>query len=305
MLYPSVYQILKAQAARAPEALAILAPGCRPLTYGGLYQHVRDAGIQLREIGIRRRDCVAVVLPDASQMAVAFLAVAAAATSAPLNPHYRIAEYGFYLSALQARALLVAAGVDSPAREAAYALGMQVIEIAPVMDGPAGQFTLMNVSQPSTSSGWPAQPDDVAMVLPTSGTTAQPKLVPLTHRNLCVSARQYWQSFTIDTGRPLSQRYAVVPHSWFGGGHLGDARGRGKPGLPSNFQGTRFFYLDSRVQTDLVYCSAHHTPGNPGSGFGARGSDRTGSSALDTLLLSAFTSNSDAGTRTDLWCTRH
>src|SRR5205085_12282233 len=34
----------------------------------------------------------------------------------------------------------------------------------------------------------PVQPDDVALVLSTSGTTSRPKLVPLTHANLCASA---------------------------------------------------------------------------------------------------------------------
>jgi oxalate---CoA ligase len=34
-----------------------------------------------------------------------------------------------------------------------------------------------------------AQPDDVSMVLHTSGTTSRPKIVPLSQRNLCASAR--------------------------------------------------------------------------------------------------------------------
>src|SRR5205823_5790991 len=33
-----------------------------------------------------------------------------------------------------------------------------------------------------------AQPDDVALVLHTSGTTSRPKLVPLTHTNICTAA---------------------------------------------------------------------------------------------------------------------
>ena len=33
-----------------------------------------------------------------------------------------------------------------------------------------------------------AQPDDLSMVLHTSGTTSRPKIVPLSQRNLCASA---------------------------------------------------------------------------------------------------------------------
>jgi long-subunit acyl-CoA synthetase (AMP-forming) len=32
-------------------------------------------------------------------------------------------------------------------------------------------------------------PDDIALVLHTSGTTSRPKIVPLAHRNVCASAR--------------------------------------------------------------------------------------------------------------------
>ena len=38
---------------------------------------------------------------------MAFLSVASAATSAPLNPAYRASEFDFYLSDLDAKALLV------------------------------------------------------------------------------------------------------------------------------------------------------------------------------------------------------
>jgi acyl-CoA synthetase (AMP-forming)/AMP-acid ligase II len=43
-------------------------------------------------------------------MAVAFLAVAFAATCAPLNPDYREKEFEFYLSDLDAKALIIQSG---------------------------------------------------------------------------------------------------------------------------------------------------------------------------------------------------
>ena len=45
-------------------------------------------------------------------MATAFLCVASAATSAPLNPAYRQDEFEFYLEDLKAEALIVEAGGD-------------------------------------------------------------------------------------------------------------------------------------------------------------------------------------------------
>ena len=108
-----------------------------PLTYSRLYQHMQDVGRQLHELGIGRQARVAMVLPEASEMAVAFLTVAAVATSAPLNPRYQVAEFQGTLSALQAQALLVAAAENSPARQAAHALGVAVIEVEPLLDSPA------------------------------------------------------------------------------------------------------------------------------------------------------------------------
>ena len=48
-------------------------------------------------------------------MATAFLAVAAGAVAAPLNPTYRGEEFEFYLTDLSAKALIVEAGASGPA----------------------------------------------------------------------------------------------------------------------------------------------------------------------------------------------
>jgi hypothetical protein len=66
----------------------------------------------------------------------------AAATSAPLNPAYRAREFEFFLSDLSARAVIVPDGVDSPAREVARALGIQLMELSRVSGALAGVFTL-------------------------------------------------------------------------------------------------------------------------------------------------------------------
>ena len=56
-------------------------------------------------------------------------------------------------------------------------------------DAPAGHFQLdIGPTAPAALPG-PSQPDDVAMVLHTSGTTSKPKRVPLSAANLFASAR--------------------------------------------------------------------------------------------------------------------
>jgi len=56
--------LLEYQAKRLPDAPAILAPGRAPLSYGRLYQHVKQMARTLRTMGIGRHDRVAVVLPN-------------------------------------------------------------------------------------------------------------------------------------------------------------------------------------------------------------------------------------------------
>src|SRR5262249_49978210 len=160
---------------RSPDSIALLASGRDPLTYRLLLLAVESIAKQLRAKGISRGDRVAIVMPNGPEMAIAFLGVACAATSAPLNPAYRSNEFDFYLADLNAKALLIQAGWDSAARASAQGRGIPIIEISSD-DAPSIEAEVVF-----------AEPNDVALVLHTSGTTSRPKLVPLTHRNVCAS----------------------------------------------------------------------------------------------------------------------
>ena len=61
-------------------------------------------------------------------MASAFVSIAQAAATAPLNPAYREDEFDFYLDDLKAKALVLASGEDGPARTVAARRGVPVIE---------------------------------------------------------------------------------------------------------------------------------------------------------------------------------
>jgi non-ribosomal peptide synthetase component F len=79
----SIHNLLEAQAERAPDAIAIVAPGRTPLTYDRLHIYVSHVVEILNTRGLGRNDRVALVLPDGPEMAVAFIAIAAGATCAP------------------------------------------------------------------------------------------------------------------------------------------------------------------------------------------------------------------------------
>ncbi|HFA60175.1 MAG TPA: AMP-dependent synthetase [Rhodospirillales bacterium] len=172
------------------EAPALLAPGRAPLTFAGLRDLVDRTVERLNELGIGREDRVAIVLPNGPEMAAAFLAVACGATTVPLNPAYREQEFDFYLGDLGARALIVAAEAETPAIAVARRRGARILRLVVPDGAPAGAFALGAEDGPETEAArrGPAESEEVALVLHTSGTTSRPKIVPLLHRNLCASA---------------------------------------------------------------------------------------------------------------------
>ncbi|MEO8427836.1 MAG: condensation domain-containing protein, partial [Verrucomicrobiota bacterium] len=196
----TIPELLGRWASEMPENIAIIAPGRSPLTYSGLMAQIEESVRRLNEMGLGGPDRIAVVLPNGPEMAVAFLVAGSAATCAPLNPAYRASEFDFYLNDLQAKALIVQAGAESPARTVAHKRGIPIIELSPCAAAEAGLFTLTgNLSLPAKHSGF-ATPEDVALLLHTSGTTARPKIVPLTHKNLCVSARNIRETLELAPG---------------------------------------------------------------------------------------------------------
>jgi acyl-CoA synthetase (AMP-forming)/AMP-acid ligase II len=182
--------------AGAPEAAALTAPGGGvALSYRALRALVASVADALAGRGIRPGDRVALVLDNGPETAAAFLAVASCATAAPLNPAYRTEEFEFYLGDLGAKLLIVGQGKDSPALDVARKLGIGVARLVPHPERGAGTFSLdfddsfAARSRRPAATGEAAGPDDVALVLHTSGTTSRPKIVPLAQRNLCASAR--------------------------------------------------------------------------------------------------------------------
>ena len=174
------------------DAVAIGAPGLQPLPYRQLRSLVARTVERLNALGIGRNDRVAIALKNGPEMATAFVAVAASATAAPLNPNYCDEQFEFYLTDLRPKALLVEARVDSPSRAVAERLSIPVIELQPWRHLGAGEFSLETngSSFGNGSASGVAGPDDIALVLHTSGTTSRPNIVPLSHRNIISSTRQ-------------------------------------------------------------------------------------------------------------------
>ena len=191
-----IHEIIKEHAEKRPDAPAIIAPGAMPLSYKALHNHILYVTETLNSMGIGRNSRVAVALPNGPEMAAAFLGISACAACAPLNPGYKADEFDFYLSDLNARALIIQARDDSPARDAALKQHIPVIELTCDRNR-AGIFSLHGDKSTTQISKGFANPDDVALVLHTSGTTSRPKIVPLTQTNICTSAHNVGDSLEL------------------------------------------------------------------------------------------------------------
>ncbi|HSR85545.1 MAG TPA: AMP-binding protein [Streptosporangiaceae bacterium] len=159
------------------------------LSYGQLATRVETLARGLAGLGVRRGDRVALALPNGPDIVLLLLAITAlGAAAAPLNPAYTETEFSFYLGDIAPRLMLTPASGVGAANAAADTAGIKMVAVRPSDDGPP-ELTSSGVAGTPERSFEPGQPDDVAFVLHTSGTTSRPKQVPLRQRNLMASAR--------------------------------------------------------------------------------------------------------------------
>jgi oxalate---CoA ligase len=170
----------------------------RTLTYPQLASRVETLAGRLAAAGVRRGDRVALSLPNGPEYIELFFAITAlGAAAAPLNPAYTQAEFTFYLTDIAPRFLLTS-GIKA-AIGAAEGCSVPAAMVQANDDGPPALF-FQGEEISSVASVEAGQPDDVAVVLHTSGTTSRPKQVPLLQRNLMASARNIAEHYRLGPG---------------------------------------------------------------------------------------------------------
>jgi acyl-CoA synthetase (AMP-forming)/AMP-acid ligase II len=178
--------------ARADDGVALVDPGRGDaVTYAELQDVVARLAQQLAGHGVGAGDAVALSLANGPEIVLAFLAVVAAgAAAAPLNPAYTKDEFHAYLEDLKPRAMLFHGEAGAPARDVCDELGIAVLDLS------RGAASELSAGGPGGSNPSP-DPNAVALLLHTSGTTSKPKVVPLRQRNLAHSIRTIAEHYAL------------------------------------------------------------------------------------------------------------
>ncbi|MFF3839054.1 amino acid adenylation domain-containing protein [Streptomyces sp. NPDC001930] len=179
--YPAdrtVLDLVRAQAAATPDAIAVSATG-RHLSYRELLLRAEQLATALRTGGVRPGDLVALHLDRTADLPAALLAtLATGAAYLPLDPGYPAERLALVLR--DSGAVLVLA--DREPAPAVAAAAPAVLRLpAPSAQDPAE--TSPGTSPDAAPDAAPG-PDDVAYVLYTSGSTGRPKGVAVGHRAL-------------------------------------------------------------------------------------------------------------------------
>ncbi|WP_246161136.1 AMP-binding protein [Bradyrhizobium sacchari] len=190
-------QVIGRTASRFPQRAAIVSTGFAPLTYGDLQRRLDDIRGQLRVGGFDCSARIGVLMPFGPEAVLAIVAVACCSIAVPLDPRLSPVEVDLRFGMLHLNALLVPQGSDTEARQAAERRGIAIIEAVPAYGGQLGLDVPVRAADRAAIDAEPA-PHSPAFILQTSGTTAQPKLIPFSHSNmLAASARlQAWFGLT-------------------------------------------------------------------------------------------------------------
>jgi acyl-CoA synthetase (AMP-forming)/AMP-acid ligase II/acyl carrier protein len=224
----------------APSRVAILAPGHPSLTYDALWARTTDVVHGLRRMGIRRSDRVAVVLPDGAETAVTMIAVAAGAVCVPLHLGFTVNECQRYFAELRIAALVTRSELNSASQGLAQSLGIPIIDLSLPGEG-LGAFSIAGAAERRIPKIEFASGPDDAFILLTSGSTSRPKMVPLTHASVCLSACNVGAAVSLEPQDRLLHVLPLVHGHGLISGLLGSLAAGSSVVCPSGFNAAAFF----------------------------------------------------------------
>lgn len=164
-----IHQLVEAQVARTPEAVAVVADG-EEWTYRRLNERANRLAHHLRGLGVGPGVLVGVCLRRSAEMIIGVLGILKAGGAyVPLDPNYPADRLAFLLEDTQAPVILT----QQPLRDRVPQTAAQVVCLDAIDD--------VLARQSGDNPADPGDPERLAYVIYTSGSTGKPKGVVLRH----------------------------------------------------------------------------------------------------------------------------
>jgi fatty-acyl-CoA synthase len=163
------------------------------LTYRELESRARGMALTLDGMGVDHGERVAIVSPNAARFLISYFGVSAyGRILVPINYRLNADEIGYIVDHSGTSVLLV----DPDSAESLRGISPKH---KIVLDGKADAELFAPVADDALPAGWQADEDATASINYTSGTTARPKGVQLTHRNCWLNAATFgWHTAVTD-----------------------------------------------------------------------------------------------------------
>jgi long-chain acyl-CoA synthetase len=199
--------LLLRTAARLPRQPAVIEPGRCTLDYAELAARTLGLAGALRgRLGLARGQRVALVMHNcAAYVELLHACWAAGLAPIPINVKLHPREVAWILDDAQAPLAFITPGVDHAGMAAARTAGATTF-----IDVDAPEYAALTRSAPLPPPA-AAQPQDLAWLFYTSGTTGRPKGVMLTHRNLLAMSLNYLAD--VDAAAPGEHLLHAAPMS--------------------------------------------------------------------------------------------
>ncbi|MBX3187291.1 MAG: AMP-binding protein [Labilithrix sp.] len=195
MRYSTLVELLRAAAAAWPINVAV---GARDrdlvLRYRELDGLVSELAAEIRRRGVGEGDTVVVLSDNCVELVLAlFASISAGAAVALVDPARAPHEIASMTRAVGAKATLAPAHIDTASGAPPWKLDV------PRSGRPRATLVGPAVASPRGPAVAPRRPDDVALLLFTAGTTSAPKVVPLTHANVCASLAGICETYRLSS----------------------------------------------------------------------------------------------------------
>jgi crotonobetaine/carnitine-CoA ligase len=205
-------EFLRAVVRRDPDKVFVEMYG-RKLTYGEFEERVNATASLFQEIGVGHGDRVCLFMPNCLEYLYCWFGLSSiGAIGVPINTAYKRDETAYILNDAGASALVSDWGLVDIAEQAAdLAPSIEHRLLVGEGEGPTGwtRFSDALGSAPSLENASQVSPDDISMLVYTSGTTGNPKGVMVTHK-MYVAAGQGFAHWT--QASPDDRFFTCLPY---------------------------------------------------------------------------------------------